>query len=151
MTHRDLARLGCMQMSSVNPSQLRAALPWLVFLYTAASFLHFAHNAEYLADYPNLPASFSRLQIYLAWCAIGAIGALGYVLFQYGKQVVGLCVLAAYAAFGFDGLLHYTRAPFASHTIMMNSTICLEAVAAGALLVAALGLLVTSQRSRRMS
>jgi len=129
-------------MSNITPSRTSTALPWLVFLYGAASLLHFAHNAEYLADYPNLPASFTRLQIYLAWCAIGAVGVLGYVLFQRGKRLVGLSVLAVYAALGFDGFLHYTRAPFAAHTTMMNVTIVLEAVAAGALLVAVFSLVV---------
>jgi hypothetical protein len=33
----------------------------------AASLLHFAHNAQYLAQYPNLPPSWSRAEVYLAW------------------------------------------------------------------------------------
>jgi len=41
------------------------ALPWAVMLYAAASLVHFAHNAEYLADYPNLPSWLTRYQIYL--------------------------------------------------------------------------------------
>jgi hypothetical protein len=112
------------------------ALPWLLVAYCAASFLHFAHNAEYLADYPNLPGWLSRSQVYLAWLAILAIGVLGYVLYRRGQYLIGLVVLAVYAGFGFDGLLHYTRAPFAAHTIVMNLTIWSEVVAAAFLLVA---------------
>ena len=39
---------------------------------------------------------------------------------------LGLVVLALYAAVGFDGLLHYTRAPFAAHTGTMNLTMWSE-------------------------
>jgi hypothetical protein len=38
-------------------------LIWLLALYGLASLAHFAHNAEYLAAYPNLPAWLSRVQI----------------------------------------------------------------------------------------
>jgi len=40
-----------------------------------------------------------------------------------------------YACLGFGGLLHYTRAPLAHHSAMMNLTIWTEAVT-GALLLA---------------
>ena len=44
------------------------ALVVAILLYAAASFLHFAHNAEHLADYPNLPTALTPTRIYLA-CA----------------------------------------------------------------------------------
>lgn len=113
-------------------------LPWLLIAYCAASLLHFSHNAEYLADYPNLPSWLSRTQVYLAWIVILAIGVLGYVLYRRGQYLVGLVVLAVYAGLGFDGLLHYTRAPFAAHTMAMNATIWTEVVAAAVLLAAVL-------------
>ncbi|MFL6199443.1 MAG: hypothetical protein ACJ76J_09725 [Thermoanaerobaculia bacterium] len=112
------------------------ALPWLLVTYCAASFLHFAHNAEYLADYPNLPGWLSRSQVYLAWSAILALGIVGYVLYRRGQYLIGLAVLAVYAGVGFDGLLHYTRAPFAAHTTAMNVTIWFEVVAAAFLFIA---------------
>jgi len=105
----------------------------LTLLYAAASFLHFAHNAEYLAVYPNLPASFTRLGIYAAWLAVSAIGASGLALVRFGRPNAGLALLGIYAALGFDGLLHYTRAPIAAHTAGMNATIGFEVVAASAL------------------
>jgi hypothetical protein len=40
------------------------------------------------------------------------------------------------AVFGFDDLLHYTRAPLGAHTLAMNFTIWLEVAAAAILLVA---------------
>ena len=40
-----------------------------------------------------------------------------------------------YAAAGFGGLLHYTRAPFAHHTAAMNLTICTETATAALLLL----------------
>jgi hypothetical protein len=103
-------------LRTMNTSIAERALPWLLVAYCAASFLHFAHNAEYLADYPNLPGWLSRSQVYLAWLAILAVGILGYVLYRRGQYLLGLVVLAVYAGFGFDGLLHYTRAPFARRT-----------------------------------
>jgi hypothetical protein len=85
---------------------MRLGFPLL--LYLAASLLHFAHNAEYLADYPNLPAWLTPSGIYLTWIA--------------------------QAAFGFDGLLHYSRAPLDAHSFGMNFTISFEVAAAAILL-----------------
>jgi hypothetical protein len=106
----------------------------LLALYAAASLLHFAHNAEYLIAYPNLPPWLTRSGVYLAWAGLASIGALGFVLYRYGWRLAGLLLLGLYAAFGFDGLLHYTRAPFDAHTGVMNFTIWFEVVAAAALL-----------------
>ena len=111
-------------------------LPVLLLLYTAASLLHFAHNAEYLGEYPNLPASFSRLLVYGVWCVVGAIGVLGYLLYRGGRVRSGLAVLALYAALGLDGLLHYGRAPLSAHSAGMNLTIWTEVVTAIVLLAA---------------
>jgi hypothetical protein len=110
-----------------------AVLCTLTLLYAAASLLHFAHNAEYLADYPNLPASFTRAGVYGAWLAVAAIGAAGLALVRFGRPSAGLALLGIYAALGFDGLLHYTRAPIADHTTGMNATIGFEVAAAAAL------------------
>jgi len=112
-----------------------ATLPWLFALYAAATLLHFAHNAQYLAQYPNLPASWSRAEVYAAWCCVMALGLLGYGLYGLALRKVGLTLLTVYAALGFGALLHYTRAPMAHHTAMMNVTIWAEATA-GTLLLA---------------
>ena len=105
-----------------------------LLLYAAASFLHFAHNAEYLDDYPNLPLWLTRAGVYLAWCAQAAVGLFGYLLIRSGRRLSGLGLLAVFAGFGFDGLLHYTRAPIAAHTPAMNFTIWFEVVTATLLL-----------------
>ena len=126
----------------------RTWISGLVLLYLAASALHFAHNAEYLGDYPNLPAWLSRADVYLVWLAETAVGVVGYVLYRNGRRVGGLLVLGMYAAFGFDAFLHYTRAPLAAHTAAMNFTIWFEFVAAGLLLIAVVASLVRG-RSRR--
>jgi hypothetical protein len=112
-----------------------ASLPWLFALYAAATLLHFAHNAQYLAQYPNLPTSWSRAEVYAAWCCLMALGVVGYGLYALGHRNIGLTVLGLYAVLGFGGLLHYTRAPMAHHSAMMNVTIWTEA-AAGTLLLA---------------
>ena len=111
-----------------------AALSIALLVYVAASFVHFAHNATYIDAYPNLPPSLTTARVYLAWCAEAALGAAGYVLYRFGAQRLGLALLAVYAVLGFDGLAHYTLAPFWAHTLAMNLTIWGEVIAAAALL-----------------
>ena len=114
----------------------RNRLAVLLLLYLAASLLHFAHNAEFLGDYPNLPAWLTRSRVYFAWAGLAAIGVGGFALHVRGNQFSGLMLIGLYATFGFDGLLHYSRAPFDAHTVGMNLTIWFEVAAAAALLVA---------------
>lgn len=116
-------------------SGLGRVLPALLLLYGAASLVHFAHNAELLADYPNLPAWLTRAQIYAVWIGITALGLIGYLLARTRYPRVGLCFLTVYAALGLDGLAHYSRVPFAAHTAGMNFTILFEVVAAVLVLV----------------
>jgi hypothetical protein len=112
-----------------------SALAGAVALYTLASLMHFAHNAEFLHEYPNLPASITRSSVYLAWLGLAVIGFGGFTLYRVGWRRCGLVFLGAYATLGLYGLLHYTRAPVAAHTAMMNFTIWLECVAAIVLLL----------------
>src|SRR5262245_28033274 len=129
----------CMSVASTSPFAGRALL-WLLLLYCGASLLHFAHNAEYLADYPDLPHWISRTSIYLAWAVIFMIGLCGYLLWRRERSVPGLILLGIYTSLGFDGLLHYGRAPMAAHTFGMNLTIWMEVVAAAVALAAVLWL-----------
>jgi hypothetical protein len=117
----------------------------LLVLYTLASFLHFAHNAEFLDDYPNLPDWFTRAGVYGAWLALTSTAAFAYFLYHHQRRLAGLLLLGVYAALGLDGLLHYTRASLGAHTGMMNFTIWFEAVAAAALLLV---VLLAAARSR---
>ena len=107
----------------------------LLLLYLVASLVHFSHNAEYLADYPNLPPWLTRGGVYLAWMGETSLGILGYVLYRFGWRLAGLALVGVYAAFGLDGLLHYTRAPFDAHTTAMNFTILFEVAVAALLLI----------------
>jgi len=115
-------------------------LPGLLLLYAATSLLHFAHNARYLADYPNLPPWLSQADVYLSWGALTLLGIAGFVLYRRLHRATGLLLLCVYALIGFDGLLHYGRAPMAAHTAMMNFTIWAEVVAAALLLAHLCGL-----------
>ncbi|HUA89135.1 MAG TPA: hypothetical protein VL994_06850 [Steroidobacteraceae bacterium] len=124
------------------------ALPWLFLTYLLAGLLHFAHNAEYLPDYPNLPAWLTRAQVYGSFAALTALGLAGLALWRYAP-VPGLVLLAAYAFLGFDGLLHYRRAPFAAHSAVMNFTILTEVAAAAVLLACVLRLLAAPARAAR--
>lgn len=118
---------------------MRAALPrhvWaLIVLYGIASLMHFTHNAEYIAFYPNMPASITRDTVYLAWLAVTSVGAAGVLLSMVGWRVGAALSLVAYGALGLDGLGHYTLALCSEHTLAMNATIWFEVVA-GALLSA---------------
>jgi hypothetical protein len=120
---------------ALGPHRSGRMLPWLLALYAGASLVHFTHNAEYLAQYPNLPASWTRADVYYAWGCVTMIGLVGYGLYRAGFTRLALTVLAIYAGFGFDGLLHYTRAPMAHHTAAMNFTIWAEVVAATVFLI----------------
>jgi len=117
------------------PRHAAQIMPWLLASYAAASLLHFAHNAEHLLQYPNLPASWSRAELYLAWCCVTAVGLLGYVLYRAGFFRIALTALAIYGALGFGGLLHYTRAPISHHSAIMNLTIWTEVACAAAFLL----------------
>lgn len=121
--------------SALVPGRACRMLPWFLALYAGASLVHFAHNAEYLAQYPNLPAAWTRAEVYLAWCGLTTVGLLGYVLYRGGFSRAGLALMAVYGALGFGGLLHYTRAPITHHSAAMNLTIWAESAAAAVFLL----------------
>jgi hypothetical protein len=126
----------------------RHTLLSLLLIYGVASLVHFSHNAEFLVDYPNLPASWSRADVYLAWIALTIVGVAGWLLISRGFLLVGLLVLAAYAALGLDSLGHYLLAPLSAHTLTMNSTILAEVTAAGLVLVEVVRQIVRRMFSR---
>src|SRR3954466_13966062 len=103
-----------------------------------ATLVHHVHNAQFLDEYPNLPAWLSPVPVYLAWLAASAVAFAGYWALRTGRRIVGSVALLAYAAYCVDGLLHYTRAPLAAHTAAMNATIFLEAATGAALVIAVL-------------
>jgi hypothetical protein len=107
----------------------------LLALYAVASLLHFVHNAEFLADYPGLPASWSSAGVYLAWVTMTAVGGIGALLVYRAREWIGLLLLAVYAALGLDSLGHYVVAPLSAHSAMMNTTILLEVGAAALVLL----------------
>ena len=101
----------------------------LLATYFLASLAHFTHNAEYIAYYPNMPASITRETVYLVWLAVTGVGVAGLALSRIGWPSLGAVALAVYGAFGLDGLGHYTLALCAEHTWAMNLSIWAEAVA----------------------
>jgi hypothetical protein len=103
-------------------------------VYALASLVHFVHNAEFLPQYPNLPSSWTRTGVYLAWLGIMAVGVAGWVLIARGFRVAGLLLVALYAILGLDSLAHYVVAPLSAHTLAMNATILLEVGTAAVLL-----------------
>ena len=114
----------------------------LALLYGAASLFHFAHNAEFLDDYPNMPAWLSPALVYGAWLGVTAVGLVGYFLIRRGYQLAGLTSLGIYGALGLDSLGHYTLAPLSAHTTAMNLSIWLEAVTGILLATTAIGLIL---------
>lgn len=126
------------------------SLPRLFVVLMVAYFLtslgHFSHNAEFICEYPNLPASLTRAKVYIAWLAITSVGVLGILLLRRKSVVAGLLLVAAYAALGFDGLGHYSVAPMALHPFAANLTILSEVAAAALLLAVTLCLLTLRLR-----
>ncbi|SFU32708.1 hypothetical protein SAMN05216350_101337 [Polaromonas sp. YR568] len=113
-------------------------LPKLLLALTAAYFLtslgHFSHNAEFICEYPNLPAWLTRAQVYAVWAAITSVGVVGLLLMRKKYMATGLLLMAVYAALGFDGLGHYAVAPIELHPLVANITILSEVAAAALLL-----------------
>lgn len=122
----------------------------LVLVHAAASLVHFVHNATFLADYPNMPIWITPGGIYAVWLAEAAVGAAGVWLFLRGRMI-GLALIAIYAALGFAGLDHYMLAPISAHTVAMNGTIWLETATGIVLLVFAAWRMAGSMRSKPAS
>jgi hypothetical protein len=122
-------------------------LPKVLLALTAAYFLtslgHFSHNAEFICEYPKLPAWLTSAQVYAVWAAITSVGAAGLWLIRKRFAAAGLLLIAIYAALGFDGLGHYALAPMELHPLMANVTILSEVVTAALLLPVALWLLAS--------
>ena len=103
---------------------------WVLFAaYFVASLMHFVHNAEFIAVYPNMPAWLTREKVYLAWLAVSGFGVAGLVVSRLGLRALGALFVGAYGAFGLDGLGHYTLALCSEHTLATNLTIWFEAIA----------------------
>ena len=136
------------------PLSLTAAhLPkpvWLLLaVYFIASLTHFAHNAEYIAYYPNMPAFITRETVYWAWLAVSSLGVAGLIVSRMGLHALGALLLMAYGACGLDGLLHYTLALCSEHTLATNLTIWFEVLAGVALALASLAMLVRKSNITR--
>jgi hypothetical protein len=107
----------------------------IMIVYGLASLMHFAHNAVYLREYPNMPAWLTPVGVWVAFLATTAVGVLGYGVYRLRSRAVGVLMIAVYGAMGFGGLDHYVAAPVAAHSIVMNVTIAAEAAAAATLLI----------------
>lgn len=127
-------------------SSMFASLPrWVWILaaaYFVASFAHFAHNAEYIAFYPNMPGWLTREHVYLAWLGITLVGVSALLLLTLGFDALGVAVVGIYGSFGLDGLAHYTLALCSEHTLATNVTIWSEAIS-GLLLLLVSAVLVS--------
>lgn len=134
-------------MSSERPTMHISLLPILLLTYGAASLVHYAHNAEFLIDYPNMPAWLSPARVYAAWLGVTAIGLVGFLLICRGYQLTGLAVSGVYGVLGLDGLGHYTLASLSAHTFTMNLTIWLEAATAVLLLTAVVSMMLRRLRA----
>ncbi len=111
---------------------------WLLLaVYCCASLIHFAHNAEYIAFYPNMPLWITRENVYWVWLAITAVGIAGMIALSLGWRTGAALLFVAYGGFGLDGLGHYALALCSQHTLAMNFTIWFEVLAGSTLAVCA--------------
>ncbi len=117
-----------MKASAPSLSALPRAVYALLAVYFVASLAHFAHNAEYIALYPNMPGWLTREKVYLAWLAVTGLGLSGLAAIGLRFHLAGVLALSAYGGLGLDGLLHYTLALCSEHTLMTNITIWSEAI-----------------------
>src|SRR5690606_4957008 len=78
--------------------------------------------------YPNLPPTFSVLNVYVAWAAVTTIGVDGFLLLRYRFFAPGLLTIAIYGACGLVGLADYIVADFSAHTREMHASTLLEVV-----------------------
>jgi ABC-type proline/glycine betaine transport system permease subunit len=107
----------------------------LAAFYFAASLAHFGHNAEYIAFYPGMPSWLTRETVYFAWLGVTSLGVVAFLFARIALPAPALLFLAAYGAFGLDGLAHYTLALCSEHTFVANITIWSEAITGLALLL----------------
>jgi hypothetical protein len=121
----------------INSSAIPKPLWALIAVYTFASLLHFVHNAEYIAFYPNMPAWITSATVYKAWLGIAVVGVVGLGFWCMGWPVLGAVLVAAYGALGIDGLAHYTLALCAEHSLAANATIWFEVLTGAALMLLA--------------
>lgn len=130
----------------------RSLLPahmWvLIAVYFVASLAHFAHNAEFIAFYPNMPRGLTREDVYLVWLAITSLGVAGLLMARLGLHALGVSLVAAYGALGLDGLAHYTLALCSAHTLAANVTIWSEVIS-GLVLMLASALWLTRHMTHR--
>ena len=117
---------------------MRIPLALALIACVAATLFHHVHNAEFLAEYPNMPVSLSRGSVYAAWLCATGVGILGYGLLVRGYRGAGLGLLVLYACYGLDGLVHYALAPLSAHTTTMHLSIRLEAATSASLLIVVL-------------
>ena len=128
----------------LQPNHVPKILLALTATYFLTSLGLFSHNAEFICEYPNLPAWLTRAQVYAVWAAITSVGVTGLLLMRKKYIAMGLVLMAIYAAMGFDGLGHYALAPIELHPLVANVTILSEVVAAALLLPVVLWLLATN-------
>ncbi len=110
--------------------------PILLLAYAAASLFHHVHNAEFLHEYPSMPAWLTPAGVYAAWTLVNLVGLAGYFLLRWNYPLAGLALLGIYAALGLYGLAHYAVAPLSAHSMTMHLSIAAEAVTAATLLIA---------------
>ena len=126
-----------MNQSRSLPSILPTHLWLVLMIYVIASLMHFVHNAEFIGFYPNMPSWITRQTVYYAWLVVSAIGVLAITCMALGLRVIGIVVLMAYGATGFDGLGHYALALCSQHSFTQNFTIWFEVITGALLLVMA--------------
>jgi len=102
--------------------------------YMVGSFVHHFHNAQFIDEYPNMPTGFPPAIAYVVWTTVTAVGLAGYYGVRRGRELLGLALLALYAAYGLLVLGHYKLAPMSAHTLGANVTIWLELLTAALLL-----------------
>jgi hypothetical protein len=67
--------------------------------------------------------------------AVTSLGLIAFVFARLALPALALLFLAAYGAFGLDGLAHYMLALCSEHTLLANITVWSEAITGVVLLL----------------
>lgn len=131
------------RMQSLSQVAVPSRWFWLLFAaYSVASLVHFTHNAEYIAYYPNMPRWIDTETVYLAWLGVASVGAVGLLAQHLKRYKLARVFFGGYGALGLDGLAHYTLALCSEHTFIANVTIWAE-VLSGLLLLLLCAVMLT--------
>jgi membrane-bound acyltransferase YfiQ involved in biofilm formation len=107
------------------------------------------HSTVFIDEYANTAGWISAVGVTIAWIGITCILLVCCLLILRDKRYIGLIAVAAFGAFSFDGLGHYSLQPVSAHASIINITVWIEVVTAWIVLLIITGLIVKKYKQAR--